>query len=326
MPNGSLDKFLFDKTTTKTTLSWCQRFRIIKSIAAVLLYLHEDWEQVVVHRDLKSSNVLLAKELNGRLGDFGLARLYDHGTDTQITHVVGTLGYLASEVSRTGKTNPSVDVGSILDTVDTKLGMNYVLEEMELVLKLGLLCSHSIPTERPQMAEVMCYLKGEVPLPKLRLLGLRIGFGDVSIHEFLFAGFDPSLGLIDYCRSFILKGANWGKLYSSPLYKEDNYGKDRWDIPGDANVDKCLRHDSLIYGVDYEDTLEANLSKQVAQSAYFKNQATVNKEPSYISSIAIALPLSSKQCGETIPKKYSAYFKGAEDIVDSVSEEVTNQD
>ncbi|XP_042487638.1 L-type lectin-domain containing receptor kinase IV.1-like [Macadamia integrifolia] len=211
---GTGDELLFDQTTTKMIRSWCQRFRIIKSVADALSYLHQEWEQVVVHRDFKSSNILLDKELYGRLGDFGLERLYDHGADPQTTHVVGTLGYLAPELGRTGKANPSVDVFAfgvflleiacgrrpiepeaseeILDTVDPKLGLNYDVNEMELVLKLGLLCSHSIPTKRPHMVEVMRYLKGEVPLPKLRLLGLQtsiddtdfvpsIGFGDVSV-------------------------------------------------------------------------------------------------------------------------------------------------
>ncbi|XP_043712716.1 L-type lectin-domain containing receptor kinase IV.1-like [Telopea speciosissima] len=237
MPNGSLDKFIFDQTTTKT-LSWCQRFRIIKNVAAALFYLHEEWEQVVVHRDVKSSNVLLDKDLNGRLGDFGLARLYDHGTDPQTTHVVGTLGYLAPEFCRTGKTNPSVDVfafgafllevacgrkpieteaseecivlvdwviscwskGTILEAVDPKLRMNYEVEEMELVLKLGLLCSHPIPTERPHMRQVLRYLDGEVSLPELTPIGLRTaidgtsfglskGFSDVSGWSYLRSGY-----------------------------------------------------------------------------------------------------------------------------------------
>ncbi|XP_042495036.1 L-type lectin-domain containing receptor kinase IV.1-like [Macadamia integrifolia] len=210
MPNGSLDKFLFDQTTTEMKLNWNQRFRIIRSVAAALLYLHEEWEKVVVHRDVKSSNVLLDKELNGKLGDFGLARLYDHGTDPQTTHMVGTLGYLAPELFKTGKANPSVDVfafgafllevacgrkpiepqaseecavlvdwvisywakGRILLTVDPKLGMDYDVQEMELVLKLGLLCSHSIPTVRPHMRQVVRYLEGEVPLSELTLVFL----------------------------------------------------------------------------------------------------------------------------------------------------------
>ncbi|PWZ20579.1 L-type lectin-domain containing receptor kinase IV.2 [Zea mays] len=77
MPNGSLDRCLYD--WSRTALSWGQRFRIIKGVASGLLYLHEDWEQVVVHRDIKASNVMLDKEMNARLGDFGLARLYDLG-------------------------------------------------------------------------------------------------------------------------------------------------------------------------------------------------------------------------------------------------------
>lgn len=108
MPNGSLDKYLYHGSAA--TLDWNQRFHIIRGVAAGLLYLHEDWEQVVIHRDVKASNVLLDSEMNGRLGDFGLARLYDHGSDTQTTHVVGTMGYLAPELGHTGKATPSTDV------------------------------------------------------------------------------------------------------------------------------------------------------------------------------------------------------------------------
>ncbi|XP_042489884.1 L-type lectin-domain containing receptor kinase IV.2-like [Macadamia integrifolia] len=205
MPNGSLDKFLFDQSTT---LSWNQRFQIIKNVASALLYLHEEWEQVVVHRDIKSSNVMLDREMNGRLGDFGLAKLYDHGGDPKTTHVVGTFGYLAPEFATTGKANPSVDVfafgvfllevacgrrpidpqaseecielvdwvisiwnsGKILEAVDPKLEMNNEVEEMELVLKLGLLCSQSDPIARPCMRQVVQYLKGEIPQPDLPFL------------------------------------------------------------------------------------------------------------------------------------------------------------
>jgi len=208
MPNGSLDKYLFDQP--KVTLSWTQRFRVIKGVASGLFYLHEEWEQVVIHRDVKASNVLLDGELNARLGDFGLARLYDHGTDPQTTHVVGTLGYLAPEHSRSGKATPGTDVfafgafllevacgrrpieqpgaadddllldwvfshwnrGEILEARDRCLGTDYVAEEVELVLKLGLLCSHSEPSARPSMRQVVQFLEGDFPLPELTSLGL----------------------------------------------------------------------------------------------------------------------------------------------------------
>nr|CAJ86403.1 OSIGBa0125M19.6 [Oryza sativa] len=203
MPNGSLDKQLYDQG--KITLRWAQRFRIIRGVASGLLYLHEDWEQVVVHRDIKASNVLLDADMNGRLGDFGLARLYDHGTDPHTTHVVGTMGYLAPELGHTGKASKASDVfafgafmlevacgrkpvaqdardnrvvlvdwvldrwraGAITDTVDPRLHGDFVESEASLVLRLGLLCSHPLPGARPGTRQLVQYLEGDVPLPEL---------------------------------------------------------------------------------------------------------------------------------------------------------------
>ncbi|XP_059428104.1 L-type lectin-domain containing receptor kinase IV.1-like [Corylus avellana] len=205
MPNGSLDKYLFHQPTL--TLGWSQRFGIIKGVASGLFYLHEEWEQVVVHRDVKASNVMLDGELNARLGDFGLARFYDRGSDPQPTRVVGTLGYMAPELYRSGKATTSTDVfafgafllevacgrrpiertedvllldwvfsqlnrGEILEAGDPNLGTDYVAEEVELVLKLGLLCSNSEPAARPSMRQVVQFLEGDVPLPELPSVGL----------------------------------------------------------------------------------------------------------------------------------------------------------
>jgi len=143
--------------------------------------------------------------MNGRLGDFGLARLYDHGSDARTTHVVGTMGYLAPELGHTGKATPSTDVfafgafvlevtcgrrpieqdegtnrvmlvdwvaehwrnGSIAKAADTRMqiGGRFNLDEVSLVLKLGLLCSHPLPNGRPTMRQVMQYLDGDMPLP-----------------------------------------------------------------------------------------------------------------------------------------------------------------
>ncbi|KAJ7947609.1 Lectin-receptor kinase [Quillaja saponaria] len=203
MHNGSLDKFLY--SNEKPNLHWSQRYQILRGVASALLYLHEEWEQVVLHRDIKASNVLLDADLNGRLGDFGLARLYDHGTNPQTTHVVGTVGYLAPELSRTGKATTSTDVfaygafilevacgrrpiqhqapdeetilvdwvfdcwkrGEILNASDPRLEGDYAVEEMELVLKLGMLCSQSKPESRPSMRQVMQYLDCDAVLPEI---------------------------------------------------------------------------------------------------------------------------------------------------------------
>ncbi|KAJ1273737.1 hypothetical protein BS78_05G007000 [Paspalum vaginatum] len=203
MPNTSLDYHLHTQQPNATNLSWSQRFHIIRGIASGLFYLHEDWEQVVIHRDIKTSNVLLDSEMNARLGDFGLARSHDHGADAHTTRVAGTWGYIAPELARLGKATKATDVfafgvlmmevtcakrpiwvdsangeplaladwvlaawrgGSITDAVDPRLD-TYVEEEVGLVLKLGLLCSHPSPEARPCMRLVMKYLQRDAPLP-----------------------------------------------------------------------------------------------------------------------------------------------------------------
>uniref|UniRef100_A0A6M2F083 non-specific serine/threonine protein kinase n=1 Tax=Populus davidiana TaxID=266767 RepID=A0A6M2F083_9ROSI len=203
MPNGSLDKYIFEEP--KTILKWEQRFKIVKDVASGLLYLHEEWEQTVIHRDIKAGNVLLDSELNGRLGDFGLAKLYERGSNPITTKVVGTLGYLAPELTKTGKPSTSSDVfafgalllevicgrrpiepkalpeelilvdwvwdkwksGAILDVVDPRLNGEFDETEAVLLLKLGLMCSNYLPKVRPLMRKIVRYLEGEVALPEL---------------------------------------------------------------------------------------------------------------------------------------------------------------
>lgn len=227
MPNGSLDKCLYGKKDNDV-LTWAQRFRIIRGIASGLLYLHEEWEKVVVHRDIKASNVLLDDEMNGRLGDFGLARLYDHGIDPQTTHVVGTIGYLAPELARSRNATPLTDVfafgifvlevtcgkrpvdqqntqdsqlvlvdwvidkaqkGSFGDTVDASLEGRYDVGEASLALKIGLLCSHPFANARPSMRQVMQYLDGEIELPGLSLELLALMQNEGFVVQN--EGFDP---------------------------------------------------------------------------------------------------------------------------------------
>ncbi|CAN6809089.1 unnamed protein product [Brassica oleracea] len=186
---------------------------------------------LVIHRDVKSSNVLLDAEHNGRLGDFGLARLCGHGTEPETTNVAGTWGYLAPDHLRTGRATTATDVfafgvlllevvcgrrpiefqnresgervflvdwvfhfwedGNILDAKDPNLWHDYEVGEIEMVLKLGLLCSQSDPENRPTMRQVLHYLRGDVLLPNLspsdlrgseRLLGIpEVGFSESSL-------------------------------------------------------------------------------------------------------------------------------------------------
>ncbi|GMH19055.1 hypothetical protein Nepgr_020896 [Nepenthes gracilis] len=204
MPNGSLDKYLFGEPK-KMNLSWYRRFNIIKGVASGLLYLHEEWEQTVIHRDIKAGNVLLDADFNCRLGDFGLSKLLKHGSNLSTTRVVGTMGYLAPELTKTGKPTTCADVfafgalllevacgrrpiepkampedmilvdlvwdrwreGAILDVMDPKLMGEYDEMAAVVVLKLGLMCSVDAPLARPTMRQVVRYLEGEMDLPEI---------------------------------------------------------------------------------------------------------------------------------------------------------------
>ncbi|XP_062087304.1 L-type lectin-domain containing receptor kinase IX.1-like [Humulus lupulus] len=109
LPNGSLDTHIFGG---KPILPWEIRHKIALGLASSLLYLHEEWEQCVVHRDIKSSNVMLDLNFNAKLGDFGLARLVDHEMGLNTSVVAGTRGYMAPECAITGKASKESDVYS----------------------------------------------------------------------------------------------------------------------------------------------------------------------------------------------------------------------
>jgi hypothetical protein len=109
MPNGSLDAHLFSK---RRPLPWAVRYKISLGLASALLYLHEEWEQCVVHWDIKSNNVILDSSFAVKLGDFGLARLMDHELDPQTTGLAGTLAYMAPECISTGRASKESDVYS----------------------------------------------------------------------------------------------------------------------------------------------------------------------------------------------------------------------
>lgn len=199
MENGSLDKWVFECDESKM-LSCEDRIRILKDVASAVLYLHEGWEAKVLHRDIKASNVLLDKDMKGRLGDFGLARMHDHGQVPNTTRVVGTVGYLAPEVIRSGRASAQTDVfgfgvlilevmcgrrpieegkppleewawqfmvqGQLLNALDERLRARggFDEEEVEKVLHLGFLCSYPDPSARPSMRQVVKVLEGKIEL------------------------------------------------------------------------------------------------------------------------------------------------------------------
>ncbi|MED6154979.1 hypothetical protein PIB30_001120 [Stylosanthes scabra] len=198
MNNGSLDKRIFE-CEERMMLGWQERIEVLKNVASGILYLHEGWEVKVLHRDIKANNVLLDKDMNARLGDFGLARMHDHhGQVATTTKVLGTIGYIAPEVIRSGRASTQSDVygfgilmlevlcgrrpveehkpgllewlvslkanGQLHSAVDQRLKAKggYTIEEAERLLHLGLLCSNSDPNVRPMMRQIVKILEGEM--------------------------------------------------------------------------------------------------------------------------------------------------------------------
>lgn len=120
MPNGSLDKFIFYdekagiEESNQPTLSWETRLIIIKGVAEALDYLHNGCEKRVLHRDIKSSNIMLDSEFNARLGDFGLARTIQQREKTHHStiEIAGTPGYMAPETFLISRATVETDVYS----------------------------------------------------------------------------------------------------------------------------------------------------------------------------------------------------------------------
>ncbi|KAI3983398.1 hypothetical protein MKX01_013465 [Papaver californicum] len=109
MANGSLDKALFE---SRFVLQWIHRKKILIGVASALAYLHQECENQVIHRDVKTSNIMLDEGFNGKLGDFGLARQVEHDKSPVATVTAGTMGYLAPEYLLTGKATEKTDVFS----------------------------------------------------------------------------------------------------------------------------------------------------------------------------------------------------------------------
>ncbi|KAM0067655.1 putative protein kinase RLK-Pelle-DLSV family [Helianthus debilis subsp. tardiflorus] len=110
MPNGSLDKFLWGER--KGTLNWKRRYDIILGIARGLAHLHKESHVRILHRDIKSSNILLDDDFQPKIADFGLARFQPEDQSQIITKFVGTLGYTAPEYVRYGVLSDKADTYS----------------------------------------------------------------------------------------------------------------------------------------------------------------------------------------------------------------------
>ncbi|CAJ2639459.1 unnamed protein product [Trifolium pratense] len=196
LENKSLDQALFGNGLL---LNWSTRYDVCMGVARGLTYLHEESRLRIVHRDVKASNILLDSKLVPKISDFGLAKLYDDKKTHISTRVAGTIGYLAPEYAMRGHLTEKADVFSfgvvalelvsgrpnsdpslegekmyllewawqlhekncINDLIDARLS-EFNTEEVQRVVKIGLLCTQTSPNLRPSMSRVVAMLSGDV--------------------------------------------------------------------------------------------------------------------------------------------------------------------
>ncbi|KAL5211477.1 hypothetical protein ABZP36_022324 [Zizania latifolia] len=196
MSNGSVALRL----KGKPPLDWITRKRIALGAARGLLYLHEQCDPKIIHRDVKAANILLDDYCEAIVGDFGLAKLLDHRDSHVTTAVRGTVGHIAPEYLSTGQSSEKTDVfgfgilllelitgqtalefgkasnqkGAMLDwvkkmhqekkldvLVDKGLRVSYDRVELEEMVQVALLCTQYLPGHRPKMSEVVRMLEGD---------------------------------------------------------------------------------------------------------------------------------------------------------------------
>lgn len=196
MPNGSLDQVLHGRSEGKKVLDWPSRYKIAVGAARGISYLHQDCIPHIIHRDIKSSNILLDQNMEARVSDFGLATLMEPNNTHVSTLVAGTFGYLAPEYFDTGRATAKGDVYSFgvvllelltgkkptdeafleegtklvtwVKSVVKEKKEEYVvdssleccpLDEINRVFSVALMCLESEPSKRPTMAEVLKMLE-----------------------------------------------------------------------------------------------------------------------------------------------------------------------
>ncbi|EAZ44334.1 hypothetical protein OsJ_28960 [Oryza sativa Japonica Group] len=182
---GSLDKHIYN---TDRILTWPERYKIIMGLGAALRYLHQEWEQCILHGDIKPSNIMVDSSYNTKLGDFGLARLVDHGKAWQATRsVLGTAGYIDPEFVNTRRPSTESDVYSfgvvLLEIVCAKPPV--VLQENEPSFVLlrwvwNLYSQNAILDAVDERLRVVGVVRDERQMERVLVVGLWCAHPDLS--------------------------------------------------------------------------------------------------------------------------------------------------
>ncbi|GER42529.1 leucine-rich receptor-like protein kinase family protein [Striga asiatica] len=228
MPNGSLGSALHGKQAGKVLVDWVSRYNVAQGVAQGLAYLHHDCRPPVIHRDVKSNNILLDEDFEARIADFGLARTMARKNET-VSMIAGSYGYIAPEYGYTLKVDEKSDIYSfgvvLLELVTGKMALDpcfgesidivewvrmrinettsvldpdiagqckHVQEEMSLVLKIALLCTAKLPKDRPSMRDIVTML-GEAK-PRRKSISQSWGYG--ANKEKLIFAHSPVIGLL----------------------------------------------------------------------------------------------------------------------------------
>ncbi|KAK8613557.1 hypothetical protein V6N13_101316 [Hibiscus sabdariffa] len=179
MANGSLDSHLFKG---KSLLTWDVRFKIVQGLASALIYLHEEGDHCVLHRDIKASNIMLDSSFNAKLGDFGLARLVDHAKGSQTTILAGTFGYMAPECLRSTKATKESDVYSFgVVMLEIACGRRSIEAKYED-------SSQSLPSTRVSLVDWVWDLYGKQRLLDAADEQLHMGFDGKQMECLLMVG------------------------------------------------------------------------------------------------------------------------------------------
>ncbi|GMN50293.1 hypothetical protein TIFTF001_019448 [Ficus carica] len=169
MPNKSLDFYIFHPTR-RELLDWKKRFNIIKGIAQGLLYLHKFSRVPIIHRDLKPGNILLDLDMNPKISDFGMAKIFDRNkSEANTLRIVGTYEVSNSEDYPSNLVGYAWQLwkeGRIADLIDPTLSDQCTMKQIGRCIHVALLCIQDNATKRPTMSDVIPMISnGTLPLP-----------------------------------------------------------------------------------------------------------------------------------------------------------------